>query len=139
MSISRKVIKVLSILSLIGGLIQLVGGILVAVDIWDNASVQLGIPMNKAELDAVIIGGICIFFGLFQIVVGWIGIKGANQPSKIGSFLVLTLISLIYHAVCLGLSLATSTGETTTLAVYTVWNVAMLVLGYNVKKEAQRY
>lgn len=138
MSTSRKVIKFFSILSLVGGLIMLVAAVLVGLDIWDNSTMLLGVPADQAHFDGVATAVIGAVQGIVQLIVGWLGIKGANRPSKIGGFLGITVIAVVYYAVCTVLGITSKSGNMAVIGVGLVWHVIMLIMALNVRKEAQR-
>lgn len=137
MSTSRKVIKFFSILSIIAGLILVVCGVLFGLDLFDKGAAELAIPVDEAHFDGVLLAVIAGVQGIVQIIIGWIGIKGANQPSKIGTFFIFSLIALIYYAVCFGILMATQGFDAATF-VGTLWHLVMVVLANNVKKEAEK-
>lgn len=122
---------------MVGGLILIVAAILIGLDMWDEASIQLAIPAQEAHFDGVVLAVIGAVQGLVQLVIGWIGVRGANRPSKIGPFIVLSLIATIYYAVCFGMLFAQS-GFDGVCFVGTLWNAFMLLLGNNVRKDAQK-
>ena len=73
--------------------------------------------------------------GAFDIVVGAFGVRGANDPSKIGVFWVLCIIGIVFNA--LGLIMeATSSGVSASSLIGTLLVVVLFILANNIKKQA---
>lgn len=139
MSTSRKIIKFFSILTLVGGLLRLIAGILIGIDMWDNASMVVGVSPIDGELGGVAIGIMGAVEGIWAMAIGWIGIKGANNPTKIGGFIVITAIAFVYYAFFFVMNfVGGGSGFDGTSFVGTIWNLIALVMGFSVKKEARR-
>lgn len=137
MSTSRKIVKVFSIISLIAGLIFLVGGILLGVGIYQNPDL-LGLSADKAHLEGIYAAVAVGVQGVADLIVGWLGVKAANRPSKAGGYIVISVIALVYQLFFVVYSLVAATGFDTTSCVHAVFDLVMVFLGINIKKEAQR-
>lgn len=138
MSISRKIIKVFSILSVLFGVVVCVFAVLVALGVFNKELISSGISAADITTDDRAAGIMAGIQGLIQIIMGWCGIRGANRPSKIGPFFILTVLAIIFYAIILGLAF-TSGGPITTVAIRVAWHVFMLIMAFNVRKEAQRF
>lgn len=93
-STSQKVLKVLSIIAIAAGIIAVVGGI------WFMVAMDTAGGTNATILGTAG-GGVIIVGGLVNLLIGWLGLRGANDPSKIGPTWVLSLIGLIFDAILL--------------------------------------
>ena len=82
------------------------------------------------------IGGVVLIVaGAFDIVVGAFGVRGANDPSKIGVFWVLCIIGIVFNA--LGLIMeATGSGISASSLIGTLFAVVLFILANNIKKQA---
>ena len=101
MSGSQKYIKIVSILNIIGGALFVLFGIL--------GFLGKGIVGNEALIEeagdasAPMIANIFLIFmiasGIFSLIIGILGVRAANDPSKIGPVFILGVISLIISVV----------------------------------------
>ena len=101
MSASQKYIKIVSILNIIGGALFVLFGIL--------GFLGKGIVGNEALIEeagdssAPMIANIFLIFmiasGIFSLIIGILGVRAANDPSKIGPVFILGAISLIISVV----------------------------------------
>ena len=82
------------------------------------------------------IGGVVLIVaGAFNVVVGVFGVRGANDPSKIGVFWVLCIIGIVFNA--LGLIMeATGSGISASSLIGTLFVVVLFILANNIKKQA---
>lgn len=93
-STSQKILKVLSIIAIAAGVIGVLGGLWFAVAM-DSAGDSNSLLLGTAG------GGVIIVMGLVNLIIGWLGLRGANDPSKIGPTWVLSLIGLIFYVIML--------------------------------------
>ncbi|WP_080797121.1 hypothetical protein [Arabiibacter massiliensis] len=97
-SSSQKALKVIAIimivfaaLSIAAGLLAMAGGGLagyVGVDSSDDGAVMLG-------GFAMLLGFVALLGGAIDLLIGIFGLRGANDPSKIGVFYVFAIIGLV--------------------------------------------
>ena len=101
MSGSQKYIKIISILNIIGGAFYVLIGILGFLGkglVGNEALVeQAGDASAPAATNIFLI--IMIAIGLFSLIVGILGVRAGNDPSKIGPVFTLGVISLIISVV----------------------------------------
>lgn len=131
---SQTALKVLSIIGIVVGAIIAVSGIVLTVG-------ANGFAMSQASSSgagvAVLgtIGVVLIVAGAFNVVVGVFGVRGANDPSKIGVFWVLCIIGIVFNA--LGLIMeATGSGISASSLIGTLFVVVLFILASNIKKQA---
>lgn len=142
-SMSQKVLKVISIIMIVVGAIaivisamMLVGGI-AAVNYGTVPDVS---PEDAETVTVVAIGlGIMgIISGIVNVVIGIFGVRGANNPQKIGVFFVLCIVGLVLMAINTVYQFATgavdSSGVISAFLGY-VCPVIVTMLAHNVKKE----
>lgn len=82
------------------------------------------------------IGGVVLIVaGAFNVVVGVFGVRGANDPSKIGVFWVLCIIGIVFNAFGLIME-ATGSGISASSLIGTLFVVVLFILANNIKKQA---
>ena len=132
---SQKALKVLSIIGIVVGAIIAVFGILLTVGANGFAMSQASSSGAGVAVLGTIGGVVLIVAGAFDIVVGAFGVRGANDPSKIGVFWVLCIIGIVFNA--LGLIMeATSSGVSASSLIGTLFVVVLFILANNIKKQA---
>ena len=101
MSGSQKYIKIISILNIIGGAFYVLIGILgfLGKGFVSNEALieQAGDSAAPAAVNTFLI--VMIVIGLFSLCIGILGVRAANDPSKIGPVFILGVISLIISVV----------------------------------------
>ena len=101
MSNSQKYINIVSILNIIGGALFVLIGILGFLGkglVGNEALIQeAGDSSAPAAVNTFLI--VMIVIGLFSLVVGILGVRAANDPSKIGPVFTLAVVSLIISVV----------------------------------------
>ena len=103
MSGSQKYIKIIGILNIIGGALFVLFGIL--------GFLGKGLVGNEALIEeagdssAPMIANIFLIFmiasGIFSLIIGILGVRAANDPSKIGPVFILAIISLAISVISL--------------------------------------
>ena len=103
MSGSQKYIKIISILNIIGGAFYVLIGILgfLGKGIVGNDALiaEAGDSSAPAAVNVFLIAMIVI--GLFSLIVGILGVRAGNDPSKIGPVFILAIISLVISVISL--------------------------------------
>ena len=96
MSGSQKYIKIFGILNIIGGALYVLIGILgfLGKSVVGNEALVEQAGDSSAPMIANIFLIVMIVIGLFSLVVGILGVRAANDPSKIGPVFTLAIISL---------------------------------------------
>ena len=98
MSGSQKYIKIVSILNIIGGAFYVLIGILGFLGkglVGNEALIEQAGGDSSAPMAANVFLIVMIVIGLFSLVVGILGVRAANDPSKIGPVFTLAVVSLI--------------------------------------------
>ena len=131
---SQTALKVLSIIGIVVGAIIAVSGIVLTVGANGFAMYQASSSGAGVAVLGTIGGVVLIVAGAFN-VVGVFGVRGANDPSKIGVFWVLCIIGIVFNA--LGLIMeATGSGISASSLIGTLFVVVLLILANNIKKQA---
>lgn len=102
MSASQKYIKIVSILNIIGGAFYVLIGILGFLGkglVGNEALIEQAGGDSSAPMAANVFLIVMIVIGLFSLVVGILGVRAANDPSKIGPVFTLAVVSLIISVV----------------------------------------
>ena len=97
MSASQKYIKIVSILNIIGGAFYVLIGILGFLGkglVGNEALIEQAGGDSSAPMAANVFLIVMIVIGLFSLVVGILGVRAANDPSKIGPVFTLAIVSL---------------------------------------------
>ena len=101
MSASQKYIKIIGILNIIGGAFYVLIGILgfLGKGIVGNEALvaEAGDSSAPAAVNVFLI--VMIVIGLFSLIVGILGVRAANDPSKIGPVFTLAVISLVISVI----------------------------------------
>lgn len=97
MSASQKYIKIIGILNIIGGAFYVLIGILgfLGKGFVSNEALieQAGDSAAPAAVNTFLI--VMIVIGLFSLIVGFLGVRAANDPSKVGPVFTLSIVSLV--------------------------------------------
>ncbi len=145
MSINRKILKVLSIISLVFSVLGVVLGALIVFLGFANpdgalkaVSVASIGGMTHAESLAVIIGAgvVLALYFMWEFFVSLMGIRGANNPSKMGFVTVVAAISAAVGMIGLVLSFANN-GSVVSSLVTAVFACAFLYVCYRVREEGK--
>ena len=102
MSGSQKYIKIVSILNIIAGAIFTIVGILGFTSkaiVGNEALIEQAGGDSSAPMAANVFLIVMIVIGLFSLAVGILGVRAANDPSKIGPVFTLAVVSLIISVV----------------------------------------
>lgn len=128
MSGNCKIVKGLSMLTLVYGLVQIaVGGIcfLGAADVAGMAGI------DDPVITAQVFGIVLIVSGAFLIVTGIAGVRGANRPAKLMPFIVLATIYTFASLFTLAMIVLGGSG--------TVWpNLLQAAVGFSAIVAASR-
>lgn len=141
---SQKVLKVISIIMIVLGVLGVVSGALLLA-----GGGALGVSgIDTANDDAAVAGGLTMIvgFGLllssaFNLVIGIFGLRGANNPSKIGAFFVLAVLGVVFGALNLvgtflgGAELSSIVSAIVSLAL----PIACVMLANNIKHREMRW
>lgn len=132
---SQTALKVLSIIGIVVGAIIAVLGIVLAVGANGIAMSQAGSSDAGVAVQGTLGGVVLIVAGAFNVVIGAFGVRGANDPSKIGVFWMLCIIGIVFNAIGLILK-ATGSGISASSLIGTLFVVVLFILANNIKKQA---
>ena len=101
MSASQKYIKIIGILNIIGGAFYVLIGILgfLGKGLVGNEALVAEAGDSSAPVAVNVFLIVMIVIGLFSLIVGILGVRAANDPSKIGPVFTLAVISLVISVI----------------------------------------
>ena len=133
---SQKALKVISIIMIVFAALTLllgIGGI-----VTGGALGILGAGSGDAGSAALVGGFVILLGGAINLAIGIFGLRGANDPRKIGAFYVLAIIGLAFAVLsALGTFFGGSAdgGDIASALFGLVLPLACVLLAYNIKKE----
>ena len=133
------VLIVISILAILAGFVEFAGGMAIAGAGYAGAAADQEYYALGAGL-LFILAVISIISGVVDLIIGILGVRGANNPEKIGPFFVIAIIGLVLCA--LGVIFTLSSGVTDLSAlsnslVQLVLLICCVVLAKNIRKLRQ--
>lgn len=87
-----------------------------------------------------ILAVISIISGVIDLIIGILGVRGANNPEKIGPFFVIAIIGLVLCALGIIFTLASGVTDISTLSsslVQLILLICCVVLANNIRKLRQ--
>lgn len=135
MSTNCKIVKVLSLLSLVYGLVVAIIGIVTLTGSGVASSIygDFGFPVP-------IMGVITIVLGLFYLVAGFTGARAANRPSTLGTFTVFAAIIAVINILDVIMMFVRSSGGIFVVPlIYGVVALIAMVYAMRAKKEAAEF
>lgn len=144
---SQKVIKVVSILVIIVAILSILLGLASCVGGFAGVAASGGVSESEQETLALgagvlfFLGGGAIISGVIDLIVGMLGVRGANNPEKIMPFFVISIIAVVFAVFNLIGCFTTGQMDATTIAsavVQLVLMVVCVVLANNVRKLRNR-
>lgn len=142
MTTSRKILYVLSIISLVFAVIAVIFGIMAvavsgASEMASDASMQsISDAMGMSVADLVVVAGIVfIIDGVLEIFVSILGIRGAKNPNKMGLLTVLCGIAAVLSVI--GTISGMVNGNMHPMYLETIITVVIFILCLNIRKEAK--
>lgn len=148
MSGYRKFLKVFSIIEIVLAVLTLVlalasmGIIALGPEVTSETVSADGVTLTVGQTFAAF-GAIALISGVIDLIVGILGVRGANNPEKIGAYLVLAVIAFLFDAVELVLtiiSMAQGTADANGLLsalISAALNGALVYIAYKIKSEAK--
>lgn len=132
MSISRKALKVLSVLFIVGGALE------IALGAWGIAA---GKAITGSAVDANVFGAAMITLGVIDILMGAAGIRAAGNPVRTKGALVWSIICLASGIVNIALTLPAlgGVGVGPDAVVSLAVGVAFLCLVLSVRHEGRTH
>ena len=144
---SQKVIKVVSILVIIVAILSILLGLASCVGGFAGVAASSGVSESEQETLALgagllfFLGGGAIISGVIDLIVGMLGVRGANNPEKIMPFFVISIIAVVFAVFNLIGCFTTGQMDATTIAsavVQLVLMVVCVVLANNVRNLRNR-
>ncbi len=142
----QKALKVLSIIWIVFAAIAIVGGIaataLGGVSLYgagvSEVSSADAATMATGGTMAAAVGIVVIIIGVFDLIVAIFGLRGANDPSKIGVFFVLCIIGLVISLfnVISAVAQGSDASAIGSQLCSCIWPAICLWLAYSIKKQA---
>lgn len=143
MSGARKALKVMSILTIVMAIIQIVTAALIVF----GSSFMVGTQeaeLNGSTVDVGValmgVGVMALVSSVVSLVVGILGVRGANDPSKIGPYKVIAIIGLALCVIQAAASLFTgqiaSFGISGLLSL--VFMAVLVFLAFKIEKEGMQ-
>ncbi len=140
-SSSQKALKVISIIMIVFAALAIVGGLVVTA-----GGGLLGVEgVNTADDDVTLTGGLAMVLGLMflvggivDLIIGIFGLRGANNPKKIGVFFVLAIIGVVFAAISALMTLMGGTIDASTIIselISLALPIVCVILANNIKKE----
>ena len=101
MSGSRKAIKILSIIAIVAGALLAVFGLFmcVASGTVSDKTIDFEGYSYMASVISIGVGIAAIIEAIIYIVVGALGVRGANDPTKIGPFKIICYIDIAFNVI----------------------------------------
>lgn len=130
MSGSRKALKVISIILIVFAALLVLLGVVLSMGfafLGDSSTAAAGVVAGA-------MGVVVIVTGIVYLIIGMLGVRGANNPSKIMPFFVLCIIGVVLNLIGLISEIVQGTFTGTQLIGFAII-VACLILAYNVRKE----
>ena len=142
MSKSQKYIKIVSILSIIGGIITIILGTVGAAGLGvATQNPQLATELSSVEgytpeMGTTAIGALIglAFTGLLNIIAGIFGLRAAKDANKVGPLYIWSLISMVFSII--GFVATAAKGSADLSAVINViFPIILFICANNVKKQ----
>lgn len=139
MSGSQKALKVISIVLIIWAIITiLIGAFLAAGSAMpgmSDQSIDVSGTALSASSAALALGVGTVVGGVINFIIGFLGLRGAKNPKKIGAFLVLCIIGLVLGIVGIVLNVMNGAFQWTDLVSVVIVAVCT-ILAFSVRKQA---
>lgn len=135
------ILIVIAVLGFIGGALFIAMGASGASIMKEVATEQDGVAITYG-MGSYLIGALLVVSGIVELIVGIFGLRGAKDPSKVGTFYVFAIIGVIYEIVSFAFSCYTYANgglDTSTLLIRAASVIFMGVcfwLAAKVKREA---
>lgn len=141
MSGSQKAVKVISIISIVFGVIGLLLGIMMiaGAGLLNGQTVAAEGEVFNASIAAIAFGILFFVSSVLSIVIGALGVRGANDPAKIGPFYVICWIDVVLEVIQFGGNLATGSGAASSIGYLIgglIIPVILIILCKKIKEQA---
>lgn len=97
MSTSRKILKVIGIITIFAAVLQLIaGGVIIAgAGLMEGQTIEANGQIYDSATSVTIIRGFAIVLAVIDLIVGLLALRGAKDPAKVGPFKVVAVIGLL--------------------------------------------
>ena len=141
MSGSQKAVKVVSIISIVFGVIGLLLGIMMiaGAGLLNGQTIEAEGEVFNASIAAIAFGILFFVSSVLSIVIGALGVRGANDPSKIGPFYVICWIDVVLEVIQFVGNLATGSGAAASIGYLIgglIIPVILIILCKKIKEQA---
>ncbi|OUP06992.1 hypothetical protein B5F33_09565 [Collinsella sp. An2] len=133
MSGTCKVVKGLSLLAMLYGLVQIVVG---AICFFGAADAAMVTVIDDPVIWARVMGVVLAVSGVFLVITGFVGARGANRPSKLMPFIVLATIFTFVSLFTLAMIIGESTVPVWPNILQSVVGFVAIIFASRAKKEA---
>lgn len=144
MSSYRRYLKMISVVEIIFGVLTLLlalasmGVIALGPELTNETVTSDGITLTIGQSMAMF-GALSLVSGVIDVLVGCLGVRGANNPEKIGAYFVLVIIAFVFDVIevvlaIIGGSDASSLASTIMPAIV---SGIFVFIAYKVKSEAK--
>ncbi|MEF2655559.1 MAG: hypothetical protein U0M72_03875 [Eggerthellaceae bacterium] len=136
------ILIVLSVISIVGMLFVLAGGGLLFTAITDGTADVPASDLNTlatATTFIVALSVVALLSAIFDLIVGILGVRGANNPQKIRPFIVMCIICIVLDVISLAFSFAAEPMDPSAIAggvLGLAIPIICLVLANNIKKQS---
>lgn len=131
-SASQTALKILSIIFIVLNLVFVVAGALILAG-------ALSIPDEMGASFGGALGIMAITWGVIGLIIGLLGVRGANNPAKIGAFWVLCILGIVLYVIEIGLDIfggtASGSASLSSDVLTLAFIVVMFVLATRIKKQ----
>ena len=144
MSMSRKILKVISLITFLSGISYLVAGALIAgLGLLGGADpIVTGAVSTDAKPAGTLLAAVAAVSGIVYLALGCLGVKAANVPAKIGAVCALSVVGIAFAVINIAYWAWTGfsnidAGSLGNLVFSAAESVAISVFAGNVKKERE--
>ena len=132
---------VFAVLGILAGITGIMGGALFgAVDTQEVSSALSGTGVTQGEASGIMVGAFLLVFiaSIFELLVGILGIRAANDNQKIMPVWVLALIEVILYAIGIIVTIVNGSFGTDGLSsiLSLVFGILIFWVANNIKKQA---
>lgn len=140
---SRTALKIISVIVILFALLCLMGGIMLIVGtsmpaMTDELMNIEGQTVLAADA-AMAFGVVTVIIGLVNLVIGFLGWRGAKRPAKIGAFLWISIIGFALSIVGLVVDFMSDTMIAPASVIQIVLIVVCLFLALNIRRSYRSF
>lgn len=133
MSSACKIVKAISLLSIVIG----IAAIALAAFMFLSASDAAALVQDGAIL-AQVSGAVLGIGGVFEVITGFLGVRGANNPARLKPFIVMAAIMFLVNVAEVALTFGGGEGPVWISLLYAVVALVAIVFALRARKAADR-